>query len=535
MKIKFYFSIIALIILFYTPMKSDVCCSQFNGTVIQTEDCCLLFNLFNPACPDLYIQFKQFSLQTQTYIADGNPVPIPMGGYITYKLCLLENQNAINWRIELLDEFGNPRCFGNWTPSTIITGSVGMENCCDCPSESSSWLTLEVDDDSPECPDGCKVTPVLNIPPEITCFKYFSMATDYGNFGQVKPLTDLQNEYYCIEKDQSITVSLALIKNATTDPNNQIDDICYLEKTSEPCEEKPPAPCVPDCPFDEFEKRTPLTIVLTNCPGCTVKVQYATRIACGKFQDIQVLAIDYLSNQCQQTCDIDKIYKNVIGALIAINQMNFEPFDYPDCDTTWRIANGACWGKEILYFISDGVTYREICRYHPCEYSGCCLQQLQVCKLENQGVVITPISQILGIPCPPGLTVIDDKGIIYPCNPACHWAGEVNGEFGQPITLYTSGKQGTVEVDKKENLLFSFESSNDNSMLILNIKSSTKLNMAFTMYNITGQPLFQNNISLTQGVQEIKIDLENLSSGTYFYSFKVNEHEFNANKLVIIK
>ncbi len=461
---------------------------------------------------------------------------------VSHTMCTPPGQNVIQWRIRLTWSIDKTRgqCFeGDFNSINERTGTIDMSDCCYCPTGITDWLTLEVEDDSPECPDGCKVTPHLNIPSDITCYKYYHVWIDDVEDAANTPIsTPIENRYVCIDKGQTVNYKVFLYKSQYEYYEDYYDfeeQICYADVTSPECVEQPPEPCIPDCPETPFILRETIPLELTNCgpatDPCRVNVTYTWRKACNIWQDIQILAIDFLTPGCPGSCSIINIYKDVLGGLISLNQMNFEPVDPPDCSDTWRVANGGCWGREVLYYITDGVTVDSVLRWHPCEGADCCYQQMRVCRLEN-GVLVTPLEPIYGVDCPAGLVVVDDKGIEYPCVPSCNWSGEVNGEFGDPVIGRVSPEE---EKKNPDNYDFAISASQSNEAFTIIIKSKEQGISEIGVYDLNGNLISKMENKLKAGRNEATINTSGMKNGIYVYSIIINGIKITSGKFVVAR
>jgi hypothetical protein len=128
---------------------------------------------------------------------------------------------------------------------------------------------LDVDDDSPDCPNGCKATPILNIPDSITCFTHFALNDDFTSQETATKSFDtasVEENWIFIPKGKKVKYIIMLMKDGE-DWQDAYSDGCKIKKESEPCIETPAEPCYPDCPNDKFTKEKTRTdrIQLTDC------------------------------------------------------------------------------------------------------------------------------------------------------------------------------------------------------------------------------------------------------------------------------
>lgn len=172
---------------------------------------------------------------------------------------------------------------------------------------------------------------------------------------------------------------------------------------AQPCSSGPP--CVPDCPADQFGPYS--TIDVAVAPGCTLRITYASRIACGIWYDYYLAGVQFLSvGSCPfPTSDVKATVEAAMAALLDANPSNFPPLltDPPGtCNTNWRAGKGACWEQN-----GDCIV--------PCTPLACCLNAYRVCIDNNGDRVITPLG-VIGPP--PGSCPIASGG--SPCVDVCN-------------------------------------------------------------------------------------------------------------------
>ena len=515
---------------------ADTCCDSILVEYGKDGNCCLWFRVYNPCSVGLHLKFEQYNQETGTWVEDARMMAM-VGQFPTYHtMCPLPGKDYIEWRLVLMDQDYYTLHCGQGASSYIYPtiGPIDFSDCCDCPDDKDSWLTLEVDDDNPNCPDGCAIIPHLNIPEDITCYHYFLAGTEYSETEYRTPISQLGNQVFCVPKKTEATFDLWLYKYDDT-----LGTPCVLSKKADPCIETPAEPCVPDCEGDEdFTERRTNSFQLTMCNDCDVDVTYTWRYArCYPgvvYQDLQLLAVDFTDSACTATCDIEDIYENVLGAVIALNEMDFEPTGWVDSSETWRVANGGCWGKRILYYrVKDengNITIKEVVRWFPCDSSECCLARLKVIRTGKYTVNVEVIDGIFNVSCH-GDSVKGDDGEWYPCIPACHWAGELNGDYGPPVNV-----KMPAEWNRQRELFdYSVSVDNSNDQFFADIYSREGAKVEIKIFSMLGNELISERRDIGSGETRMMLDLSRLSSGAYLYSITIDGFNLNTGKFIITR
>jgi len=141
-------------------------------------------------------------------------------------------------------------------------------------------------------------------------------------------------------------------------------------------------PCIPDCPADQFSSPYQ-TVDVVVAPGCTLRVTYAWRIACGTWFDYYMAGVEIISFQnCPfASTDVKDIVEYAFAGLLEDNPASFPPTP-GNCSITWRAGKGACWEQA-----GDCIV--------PCTPLTCCLNSYTVC-LDASGTnrTITPTGSV---------------------------------------------------------------------------------------------------------------------------------------------
>ena len=175
-------------------------------------------------------------------------------------------------------------------------------------------------------------------------------------------------------------------------------------------------PCEPDCPQTPFGPLQNHTITL---PGnCQIQVTYASRLACGVFQDLYIEFIQTVPSPPSPACQMyfdqsaQDLLWMVTQEMVDDNPMGFAR-PMPGCASDWRVAHGTCWFRSF-----DPTNERYSGSY--CETNTCCLERFEVCFDDCGDVTcFEPQSFTQPMFCDPS----NPEG---PCEPACgdpSWAG----------------------------------------------------------------------------------------------------------------
>lgn len=126
--------------------------------------------------------------------------------------------------------------------------------------------------------------------------------------------------------------------------------------------------CKPDCMGSNFGATQ--TTVVTLPGGCVVKVKYATRLACGVWNDLGIISVEPLTWQCG-FFTLKQILDFTTLEMLEQNPMNFPTPGIDSCTTQWRVVNGACW-KDTVTCDGDSILV-------PCNLTACCLSSYRIC------------------------------------------------------------------------------------------------------------------------------------------------------------
>ncbi len=511
--------------------QPPVCCNTFVVTLDTLSDCCIQVNVenthYDSTCHGALV-FQYLNPITMQY--ETRKVDTTQPYTVSAIICPEYGEEILTFRFRIAqkNDHNQPYCTG-WPPwefreeYTEWNFTYDASECCHCPeSEYDSWLeTILVP--SHECGGGCKVIHKLNIPENIKCFKYyfydnipldiFSNDIPRDMLGQ--PISEFDR---CIPFGQSSEAVVFLLRHpddmnpcilrasASCDSNSKTPDTGLPDPCDQSCNEKP---------WQYFD----LSIPLSSCPGCSVKVHYAARTNCDSLQQLEILRIEYLNpNVCFYCANETAIMQEALTHIIAKNDMKFEPGESQSgCDTTWQIGNGSCWAtipsyyfkKPIIYNPMDpiaGFTLDSIMVKEKCDSVDCCFQKFRVCKSGNF-YSIWPL-ETNNTPALCGYKIkTDPLGSLFPCEPHCEWL-----QFDTLIYWPTGIPNKNVISNHKKTQNFNYFYVNNNTLYFENLK---KLQSAqLTIYDLLGNRIM--NFNLINNNISNEIDLNILSNGVYF-------------------
>lgn len=445
---------------------------------------------------------------------------------------------------------------------------------CPCPfdeAEVQSWFEVTVTPGTPlsECDENhCQVNAILNIPGIINCYNYYKIG-ETGTLFEIPsnslPLPQrnlLQGAYSslsCIEKGTFTPIVISLYKNlGDTDPcilNNFA--YCPNDTVLVPCT---PSPCqVPETPWKPDETKQ---FPYPGCPNCIYEVtyRYRTNICLNNStQDLQILSLKLIGDDCRFcSISIQALQEEAIKKLIFVNSMQFDPKTGSStgiCNDTWRVIMASCWAEYSLpYIIAQKSNGGNVVVFSPCNGSECCMVGMRVCKYTDPDrITIMPLSPIGNNSICSTLT----KTVI---NPASFGIPHYDATTGM-ITNYTTM---TINCDDRCNDLFSIEDNDYRGKISLNdfeissnnyksddleissnyyddilhtqVKCNTNCSdLIIRIFSLQGHILFEQNFSISKGINLINSDLNKFKTGLYFIRYSSGNSFHSADKIIIVK
>ena len=490
---------------------------------INLEECCIEITITNPDCELLAVKFE---LIPANIYAEG--VRLSIRQEHTFKVCLKPGNGVTGWKIYGGNSYGN----------VYFSNSIELKDCCPCSSDWITFETIEADD----CPDGCWVRPIISIPENAECYREAWISVEGGiparllNFPNGFLGKNIQYGEYCIDEDESLEIVLYLFKDrlgiTPTIENLEAMADCIVRPEPATCAD-PIKPCMRDCFDDDYIIPSPFTIWLPAGEfTCQFTVTFGYRFACERFQDLQIISIEYDENGPCGLLPIDTIYKYAVGTLIANSSwlMNFQPHAINDCFTQWRVANAGCWSGRIIGYYDVVDEYGNFVpkyRWTPCKFPGtpCCYQSLTVCKRPGGAVDIYNMNDYIpDVFC-------EDNGVPnqdIPCRPACAWAGAVNGNFrptnsSHPKIMYNSLEFG-----------FDINTNFADNLLKINIDAKTAATATVEIFTTNGTRIATETFNLSKGSNVYNYGTSKYTSGAYIYNITIdNKLVFNGRFIVV--
>lgn len=438
------------------------------------------------------------------------------------------------------------------------TKSIEYPVCkCHCPEDIDSWVTLTARAKEPPCSNTeCHVSGEfsINIPSIYNCYTLFNV-----NDSTMHPITN---------SDGSIpTIHFSDCINQDTD-KEYIFKFYKDENDTTPCEvvksvqcpyEDFARPCTPDCDSVKWDIRylnPPLT--LPGCPGCKVRVKYASRRnTCfdPATQDIQILAMTQFTDgpdslACQNcTLTSAEMYKEAMLKIIHTNEMEFDPVTPEDtCDNTWRIVNGACWAVKFYNTGEFQQTswWSGLANIHivwlPCDDIECCSMNLRVCRLDNSPNPDIITVDTLGIingndSCSTIEKIVWIKHLndydTLQCNEACLWISQFTTE-GYHGKQSFNIEHEIEEIFKNETL--SVKLTQYENLLDFELDSEYESNdVKISVHSLQGEIILENDYKLRKGNNHYHFHIDNLNSGFYFITIQIDGSIQKSEKIIIVR
>ncbi|MCW5883825.1 MAG: T9SS type A sorting domain-containing protein, partial [Candidatus Kapabacteria bacterium] len=546
-----YLLIAAIMILFLSnynkaisdEISSSLCCDYIDVNFTDTTNCCVFIEIYNPYC-SAKILFQLFNPITQEYeTVDYND---SYNSNISFLICPKYGLDIFEIRVAFIDP-GTSNYFCIWSSEPAegynsYSYSRDASQCCECPDETTNgWFTTTVGPNPDLCPDGCAVVHNLNIPDNITCFKYYYydnlpmnvIASEPPHSIETYPISNYNG---CINPGETSEAYITLLRYPG-DPNPCIlshTKFCDTTNIPDTIDIDLPEPCMTECEGETWEYHVAI-YPSDICPGCNVQVNYVTRTCQGK-QELEILALVRKNWQCE-LCSKDLLMKEAFGKIINMNEMQFKPQQPGQCDTTWQVGSGGCWATYPEYYMRRADPILDP-TYNPfdfvidsvmvsvkCDSSDCCILPITVCK-DSNGVHVMPniVPDWLSI-C--GFNFINIWGNLYFCLPNCDWMLLI-GDF-YPLAI----NKKLIENFNIENINTTIGTINYNKESIdlsKYIKKGQKAELK--IYNLHGSVI--HNIVFTDTNKHLNLNTINLSNGVYFYSLVIDGISVKTEKVIIV-
>lgn len=260
--------------------------------------------------------------------------------------------------------------------------------------------------------------------------------------------------------------------------------------------------CEIPCNQGQWTMETEPNLAIPGCPDCYVDVEYRYRetVGCSPvFYDIEILSIDFQSDDCKDCTNLDatEIYQYVHEW--ALMNAAIERLDIGDCDTTIRALRSSCWRfKEGGY------------KFSPCEVSDCCWARYRVCRTGQDSYIWT----------------LWDYGsesdtCDYPTEP-CEFLCDV---IPMP-------KKGISDVDDSgDPLTYAIPNPAENIISIYYQNSESGL-ISIEIFDNKGQKVFDRDFTKEVKLFITDVDISVFTPGLYNYIIKDKSRIFNGRFII---
>jgi hypothetical protein len=277
----------------------------------------------------------------------------------------------------------------------------------------------------------------------------------------------------------------------------------------------------PPCSYSCAPPFTPWTYVLISnqalpngsCPTCLITFEYWYRECNGEIQ--VVLGSVYQTGNCTQ-CEswipwyaADWVAKNnplILGKLAA----GWRP-ETRYCYNDYKLSMVTCY-----HWVAGGggiVTNPGGWHTEPCLTTECCVFKLEICK--NEDGVIESAYQLQSSP------VICEDGCFNGCG--------FYSDYYEKNAINT-----TSEFENVLNPIFISPNPNNGNFRI-DFNNSSKGNYSIIIFDILGNTIFSENISVKSIDYQQEISLDKCKAGTYIYNIMLDNEIYQSGKLNIFK
>jgi hypothetical protein len=171
--------------------------------------------------------------------------------------------------------------------------------------------------------------------------------------------------------------------------------------------------CLPDCPQSLFTPAgylPPIDLEVPGQPGCTLRVTYGYRNACGVWHDFFIYNIQAIGSCAPGFLADPNAVVQTATTLLFMSNPPVNPGGgtvgppKPNCGdvscvTNWRVIKGSCWRS-----YPGGI-------YYECQTTACCLQPYQICRDYCDNITVTSFGAGGGGDCSTG-----EQGCVSVCN-----------------------------------------------------------------------------------------------------------------------
>jgi hypothetical protein len=524
-----------------------ICCDYIQVSYEKLDSCCIEISVYNPYCY-AKIVFQYYNPITDLW--ETKHTDDSENELTTFIICPEYGESLMNFRVKITDHSNENIWWCN--PNGPIEGlnqytfSEDASQCCDCqPLINNTWFNTIIRPNPDVCPEGCAIEHNLNIPSNITCFKYYY----YENIPQNIHLTHepfdiinlpISNFDGCLSPGEVSEARIYLLRYPEDINPCIITSIATCDTTPRP-DTIPidlPEPCLPDCqePTD-WDYRVAI-YTSDVCPGCDIQVNFVTRV-CDGIQQLEILALVRKSWQCM-LCDKDLLMKEAFGRIIQTNPMSFEPLENGECDTTWQVGSGSCWATYPEYYMRKGNPFLDpnidpygfvidsVMVSVKCDTTDCCISKFTICK-DSTGLHVMN-NQLPDPMLMCNYQSINIWGTEYFCLPNCTWMLIIGGYY--PTSMSKIEQKNT----NSDSEFFNSHSGNtiySNGSINLEDFVQKDKHTEIKYFNLHGSQIFSRELTDTN--KQFDLNTLNLNSGVYFYSILFDGKIVKTEKFIIVK
>ena len=200
--------------------------------------------------------------------------------------------------------------------------------------------------------------------------------------------------------------------------------------------------CIPDCPDVPFEDAWNVSgqrffeTTVEICRGCYIRVQWTKRYACGKY-DVFIDRItstnmnDPKCASCFASYNTSELLRMASLKLLELNPMRFPNPKEGECESSYRVVKGPCWGKHRFNNSSiDQPDYMFRAISCPTQ-STCCMDYFEVCYQDGKRIARQRMAEPDEVQNVPNSTICDGISLTpspvnvvrpedgYDCRPVC--------------------------------------------------------------------------------------------------------------------
>ena len=282
-----------------------------------------------------------------------------------------------------------------------------------------------------------------------------------------------------------------------------------------PCEEELAIPNDPG--WSDPIDGDPVTVSSTVCPGCVISFKYKTR----RYQMLGIWYTDLIiteyttSNACNN-CNIN-VFEYILWSIWTTNK-DIWGLTALGCLENWRISAASCWRTTI------GTQVEAL----PCS-TTCCSSYYTVCLTNTNNVffyIIDPFS-------------FTDHCTISPCTHfVCDELSNINlteqeaDDIRNANPGFGLGKESLIK-DSETNILILPNPAS--STINIEGNNITCKSLQLKIYDMNGNEVYLRNFEIFNGYLKIDLDFNNLTTGSYLFTFSDGSNVVYSENIKIVK